>query len=132
MGQGTRKLHTFGVSNGTFCCNFSGEFRVVVVSAVTGTQSVWAPGVEVALRVVRMVVSDKYPSLPPTLYLGVLATEPRPFGTLDAMWLAFQNLAHNMTPSITGENFCSLVASSTGVRCLVLKLCQKIRLYGNL
>ena len=37
-----------------------------------------------------MAVNEQYPSVIPPLYPGVLATEPRPFGTLDDMWLAFQ------------------------------------------
>ena len=88
------KLHTFGVPNGTPFCVFSREFRVVV-SAATATERVLAPGVDIVLEVVRMAVNEQYPSLMPTLYPGVMATEPRPFGSLDAMWLAFQAFANN-------------------------------------
>ena len=51
-----------------------------------------------------MAVNEHYPSLLPTLYPGVMATETRSFGTLDAMWSAFQVLANNTTPAINGEN----------------------------
>ena len=50
-----------------------------------------------------MAVKDQYPSLMSTLYPGVMATEPRLFGTLDAMWLAFQALANDKTPVINDD-----------------------------
>ena len=86
-GAGYKNLHTFGVPNETPFCDFSQEFRVVV-SAATGTERVLAPGTDIVLAVVRMALHEQYPSLMPTLYPGVTAKEPRPFGTLDAMWLA--------------------------------------------
>ena len=52
----------------------------------------------------------------PTLYPGVLATGSRSFGTLDAMWLAFETLANNKMPAINGAKQTYLPASSTGVR----------------
>ena len=60
-----------------------------MVSAATGAERLLAPGVEVVLEVVRMVVTEQYPSLMPTLYPGGFTTVPRPFGTLDAIWLGF-------------------------------------------
>ena len=115
FGTGYKELHTFGVPNGTRFRDFGREFRVVV-SAATGTERTLAPGTDNVLEVVRMAVNEQYPSLMPTLYPGVMATEPRPFGTLDAMWLAFQALANNKTPAINGETFFSLPPSSSGVR----------------
>ena len=114
-GVGYKKLHTFGVTNGTPFCEFSREFRIVV-SAATGTERVLAPGAELAFEVVRMAVNEQYPSLMPSLYPGAIATEPRPFGTWDAMWLAFQTLASNKTPTINCDNCCSLPAFSSGAR----------------
>ena len=96
LGAGCKKLHTFGVPNETPVRDFSREFRVVV-SAATGTERFLAPGTDNVLEVVRMAVDEQYPSLMPTLYPGVMATEPRRFGTLDAMWLALQALANNKT-----------------------------------
>ena len=87
-GAGYNKLHTFGVPNGSPFSDFSREFRVVVLAA-TGTERGLAPGTDIVLDVVRMTVNEQYPSLMPTLYPGVRATDPRPFGTLDAMSLAF-------------------------------------------
>ena len=102
LGAGDKKLHTFVVPNGTHFRDVSREFRVVI-SAATGTERVLAPGTDIVLEVVQMAVNEQYPSLMPTLYPGVMATEPRPLGTLDAMWLAFQALANNKAPAINGE-----------------------------
>lgn len=88
LGSGYNQLHTFGVSNGTPNRYFSREFRVVS-SAATGTERGLAPGIDFVLEVVPMAVNEQYPSLMPTLYPGVMATEPRPFGSLDAIWSAF-------------------------------------------
>ena len=68
------------------------------------------------LDVVGMEANDNCLSLMPTLYPGVMAKKPRFFGTLDAMWLAFQALANNISPAINGEFVVSLPTSSTGVR----------------
>ena len=85
-----------------------------MVSAATGTERVLAPRMEV--EVVLVAVNEQCPGLIPTLYPGVLATVSRPFGTLDAMWLAFQTLANNETPAIDGEKYFYLPASWTGGR----------------
>ena len=108
-------MHTFGVPNGNPFCELSREFRVVV-SAATGTERVLVPGAEIVLEMVRMAVIEQCPSLMPTLYPGVMAAEPRPFGTLDAMWLAFQALANTKTPATNGDVLFPLPASSSGVR----------------
>ena len=112
---GYKKLSTFGVPNEIPFCDFSREFRVVV-SAAIGTDRVLATGAELVLEVVRMAVNECYPSLMPTLYPGVMATEPRPFGTLDAMWLVWHALTNNETPAINGGKEKSIPVSSSGVR----------------
>lgn len=66
-GAGYTKSHAFGVTNGTLSSDFSQGFRVVVPAA-TGTERVWAAGVEAFLKMVRMEVNEKYLSLVPTLY----------------------------------------------------------------
>ena len=76
----------------------------------------WSQGQRFVLEVVRIAVHEQCLSLMPTLYPGVMAKESRPFGTLDAMWLAFQALANNKTPAINGDFLFSLPASSSGVR----------------
>ena len=101
-GKGYTKLHAFGVCNGTHSFHFSREFRVLV-SAVTGSERVLSPGTDVVLEVVRMAVNEQFPTLMPTLYPGSKATDPRPYASLDAMWKAFSDLAHNMTPAVNGE-----------------------------
>ena len=109
------KLHTFGVCNGTPFSDFSREFRVLV-SAVTASERVLSPGTDVVLEVVRMAVKEQFPTLMPTLYPGSKATDPRPYASLDAMWKAFSDLAHNKTPAVNGEKHFSLPVSSTGTR----------------
>ena len=114
-GAGYKKLHTFGVLNETPFCDFSREFRVVV-SAATGTGRVLAPGVGIVLEVVRIAANEQYISLIPALYPGLMAMESRPFGTLDAMWLAFQALSNNKPPAINGDIFlpCLLLRRACG------------------
>ena len=55
------------------------------------------------LEVVRIAVNDQYPRLMSTLYPRVMTTDPRPFGTLNVMCLAFQSLVKNKTPAINGD-----------------------------
>ena len=69
LGAGCKKLHTFGVPNGTPFRDFSREF-CVVVSAATGTERVSVPRTDIILEAVRMAVNEQYPSLMPTLYAG--------------------------------------------------------------
>ena len=119
-GRAVRSRILFGVLNETPFCDFSQAF-CVVVSAATGTERVLAPGAEIISEVVRIAVNEQHPSLMATLYPGVVATDPRPFGTLGAIWLAFQSLAHSNIPTINGEYiyfevYTYLPASSLGVR----------------
>ena len=112
-GEGYTKLHTFAVCNGTPFSDFSGKFRVLV-SAVTASERVLSPGTDVVLRVVKMAVNEQFPTLMPTLYPGSKATDPRPYPSLDAMWKAFSDLAHNKIPAVNGEFFFS-TCSSDGI-----------------
>ena len=57
----------------------------VLVSAVTGSARVLAPGVDVVLEVVRILVNEQFSTLMPTLYPGIIVTDPKPYSTLDAM-----------------------------------------------
>ena len=50
-GEGYTKLNSFGVCTGTPLCNFGREFHVLV-SAVTGSERVLAPGVDMVLEAV--------------------------------------------------------------------------------
>ena len=67
-------------------------FRVVV-SVITRSEQVLAPSMSTVLELVRRGVMNQYPGLMPTLYPGELATVPTPFGSIDALWSAFQVLA---------------------------------------
>ena len=63
-----------------------------------------APGVHVVLEVVRMAMNEQFLTLMPTLYPGSMATDPKPYASLDAMWKALSDLAYKMTPAVNGEN----------------------------
>ena len=63
-----------------------------------------------------MAINEQFPTLMPTLYPGSKSTDPRPYGSLDAMWKAFSDLAHNKTHAVNGEKYSSPLASSTGSR----------------
>ena len=114
-GEGYTRLHTFGGCNGTPFSDFSWEVRVLV-SAVTGSERVLFPGTDAVLEVVLMAVNEQFPTLMPTSYPGSKVTDPRPFASLDAMWRAFCDLAHNKTPVVNREKHVALPVSSTGAR----------------
>ena len=111
-GAGYKTLRTFDLPNGTVFCEFSRKFPAVV-SAATRTARLLAPVAEILLEVVRMAVNEKYPSLMPTLHPGGMAAKPRPFGTLDDIWLAFQTFTNKKTPAINGKNIIYTRGSST-------------------
>ena len=74
----------------------------MLVSAVTGSERTLAPGVDVVLEVVRMAVNEQFPTLMSTLYPGSMATDPKPYTSLDdKMWKAFGDLANNKTPAVS-------------------------------
>ena len=83
-GEGYTKLHNVGVCTGTLFCDFSEESGVLV-SAVTESERILAPGIDVVLDVVRIAVNEQFPTLMPTLYPGCKATDPTPYALLDAM-----------------------------------------------
>ena len=94
--------------------DFSRGFRVLV-PAVTGVRTL-APGVDVVLEVFRMAVNEQFLSSVPSLYPGSMATDPKPYASLEKMWKAFGDLANNKTPAISSINVLSLPVSSSGVR----------------
>ena len=114
-GQGYTRLHGFGVCIGTPYCDFSREFRVLVW-AVTGSERILAPGVDVVLQVVRMAVNGQFPTVMPTLHPGSMTTDPKPYASLDIIWKAFGDLANNKTPAVNGEKYCSLPVCSSGAQ----------------
>ena len=77
-----------------------------------GIERTLAPGVNVALDVVRMAVNEQFPSLMPTLYPCSMTTDPKPYASLDKMWKAFGDLANDKTRAVNGDNFFSLPVSS--------------------
>ena len=114
-GEGYTKLHTFGVCNCTPFLDFKREFRLLV-STVTGSGRVLSRRTDVVLEVVRMTVTQQFPTLMLTLYPGSKATDSRSYAPLDAMWRAFSALAPNKTPAVNGAFFLYLPVSSTGTR----------------
>ena len=63
----------------------------MLVSSVTGSERTLGPGVDVVLEVVRIEVNEQFPTLMPTLYPGSMATDPKPYVSLDTMWKAFND-----------------------------------------
>ena len=102
-GSALSELHSFGVPNGSPCAAYYRAFRMVV-SGVTGSERALAPGVALLLESVRLSVNKQFSRLMPSLYPGELATRPKPFDSIDAIWLALGTLANNKTPAIFGEN----------------------------
>ena len=45
-----------------------------------------------------------------------MATDPKPYASLDKMWKAFGDLANNKTPAVNGDNLFSLAVYSSGAR----------------
>ena len=76
----------------------------MIVSAVTGSERALAPGVDVVLEVVRMAVNEQFPTLMHALYPGSMTTNPRLYASLDAMFKALNDLAHDKTPAVN-DNF---------------------------
>ena len=89
-GEGYTRLHNSGVCTGTPFLHFIREF-CVLVSAVTESERTLAPGVDVVLEVVRMAVTEQFPTFMPALYPGSMATDPKPYASLDEMWKAFSD-----------------------------------------
>ena len=52
-----------------------------------------------------MVANEQFPALLTALYPGSKATDPRPYASLNAMWPAFSDKAHNKTRAVNGETF---------------------------
>ena len=105
MGEGCTELYTFGEYNGTPFCDFSREFRVLLYSADRyGERACFSPGTDVVLEVVRKEANEQFPTLLPTLYPGSKATNPGPYVSLDAMWRACSDLAHNKTPAVNAKH----------------------------
>ena len=59
------------------------------------------------LEVVRVAANEQFPALLPALYPGSKTMDPRPYASLDAMWRAFSDYAHNETPAVNDETFFS-------------------------
>ena len=63
-----------------------------------------------------MAVNEQFTSLTPTLYPGSMATDPKPYASLDKMCKAFGDLAKIETLAVNGDNFFYMPVSSSGVR----------------
>ena len=88
----------------------------MLVSTAAGSERLLSPGTDVVLEVVRVAVNEQFPTLMPALYPGSTATGPRPYASLDALWRAFSDSAHNKTPAVDGGTYFYLPVSSTGAR----------------
>ena len=63
---------------------FGREFRVLVPTT-TGNDRVLSPGTDVVLEVVRVAANERFPALMPAMYPGLMATDPLPQASLDAI-----------------------------------------------
>ena len=88
----------------------------MLVSAVTGRERTLAPGVDVVLKVVRMEVNEQFPSSIPALYPCSMATDPKPYASLNKMWKALIELSNKKTPAVNGDNVSSFPVSLSRVR----------------
>ena len=106
-GEGYTRLHSFSVCTGTPFFDFFREFRVLV-SAVTRSERILAPGVDVVLVVVWMAVNEQFPTLMPTLHPGSTATDrsrtPRWIRCRrrSAIWLILRHLSSTATFGSSG------------------------------
>ena len=114
-GEGYTRPHSFDVCTWTPLRDFNREVRVLL-SAVTESERTLAPGVDVVLEVVTMALNEPFPSLMPTLCRSSMATDPKPYASLDKMRQAFGDIANNKTPAVNGDVFFSLPVSSSGAR----------------
>ena len=64
-----------------------------------------APSPDMAMELIRIRVTQQYPTLMPTLFPGKLATPENPYDSLAALWFAFAPLKHNTSPAIDGDAF---------------------------
>ena len=77
----------------------------MLLSAVTGSERTLALGVDLVLEVVRMAVNKQFPSLMPTIFPSAMVTDPKPYASLNKMWIAFGDLANDKTPAVNGNIF---------------------------
>ena len=63
-----------------------------------------------------MAVDGQFRTLMHTPYRDLKATFPRPFASVEAMWIAFSDMMRNKTPAVNGEKHFPLPVSSAGAR----------------
>ena len=103
-GQTFTALNNFGVENGTTFSRFLQLYRVAVANA-TNYSSLLSPDESWIVEITRNKINEQYPSLAPLCFPGRLATDPKPFASLDCMWRAFDNMTGNKTPATNGSRF---------------------------
>ena len=70
-----------------------------------GTEKVFKPTDAMVAEYVRSSVSQQFPALMPARFPGSLMTKPEPSATVQDMRTAFEVLATNKTPAISGDKF---------------------------
>ena len=100
-------LNNFGVENGTTFARFLQLYRVAVANA-SNYSNLLAPDDSWIVEITRNKINEQYPSLAPLCFPGRLATDPRPYASLDSMWRAFDDLLGNKTPATNGSRFSAL------------------------
>ena len=105
-GAALETLQKFGVRTGTPFSSYLRALRVVVASTVEKGGPL-APSATMAIELVRIRMSQQYPTLMPTLFPGDRATREQPYASLALMWTAFADLKHSTSPAINGDAFAS-------------------------
>ena len=108
-GETFTALNNFGVDNGTTFSRFLQLYRVAVANA-TNYSSLLSPDESWVIEITRNKINEQYPSLAPLCFPGRLATDPKPYASLDSMWRAFDNISGNKTPATNGSRFAVLPA----------------------
>ena len=90
-GASLETLQKFVVRTGTPFSSYLRTLWVVVANAVEQGGPL-APSAEMAIELVLIRMTQKYPMLMPTLFPGYLATREKPYDSLASMWTAFADL----------------------------------------
>ena len=99
-------LQKFAVPSGTPFSSYLYPFRVMVAGTVDkGGPLTHSP--DMVMELIRIRTAQQYPTLMPTLFPDILATQEKPYDSLAALWVAFTYLKHNTSLAIDGDTFSS-------------------------
>ncbi|CAM9911980.1 unnamed protein product, partial [Sphacelaria rigidula] len=96
-----KRLSSFAVATDVPFADYLREFKLLV-SSVTGTGRQNGPSDAMCQTYVRNSIAQQFPTLMPSLFPGALTHTQVPYASVDAMWNAFVDQEHNLTPAIRG------------------------------